>query len=206
MKEGLQEVRRHKGIAWLMGISVLVTFFLMPVATLFPLMTVVHFEGSTFQMSLIEMIWGGGTLTGGLILGIWKFKVRKVILINISYLVLGAYLIGSGLLPTGGFTLFVLLTVIGGLSAPFYSSPFTTLLQTYIAPTALGRVFSLFGSLSLLPAVIGLLATGFIADHIGITRAFIYAGTIITLLGIFSFSVTSIMQLEKKKRHTNTKI
>lgn len=40
MKAGIREVRRHKGLGELMGISVMVTFILMPIATLFPLMTV----------------------------------------------------------------------------------------------------------------------------------------------------------------------
>ena len=75
MYEGWKEVQKHPGLPWLMTISVAVTFFLMPVAVLFPLMTVTHFGGGTFQMSLVEIVWGTGMLVGGLILGIWKMKI-----------------------------------------------------------------------------------------------------------------------------------
>lgn len=200
MREGLREVGRHQGLSGLMTISVLVTFFLMPVAVLFPLMTVTHFGGGTFQMSLVEIVWGAGMLAGGLILGFWKIKVRKVLLINVSYLFLGIYILVSGLLPPEQFTVFVILTVIGGLSTPFYSSPFTTLLQTYIQPAALGRVFSLFGSLSLLPSLVGILATGFIADRIGVPNAFIIAGIVIFFLGVLSFFIPAIMKMENRKK------
>ncbi|WP_298616704.1 MFS transporter [uncultured Odoribacter sp.] len=204
MKAGVQEVRQHKGLGELMGISVMVTFILMPVATLFPLMTVNHFGGNTYQMSLVEIVWGSGMLLGGVILGIWKIKTRKVILINISYLVLGLYMLLSGCLPPEDFAVFVILTAIGGISAPFYNSPFTALLQTHIPSSALGRVFSLFGSLSLLPSMLGLLATGFIADSIGISRSFILGGVLILGLGIISFFIPSIMQLERRRKFRNS--
>ena len=155
-------------------------------------------------MSLVEIVWGSGMLVGGLILGLWKIKIRKVILINISYLVLGLYMLFSGLLPPQDFMIFVILTAIGGISAPFYSSPFTALLQTHIPSSALGRVFSLFGSLSLLPSMLGLLATGFIADSIGISRSFVWGGILILGLGILSFFIPSIMQLERKKKFKNS--
>ena len=44
------------------------TFFIMPVSVLFPLMTLNHFSGDAFQMSLIEAIWGVGSLLGGVTL------------------------------------------------------------------------------------------------------------------------------------------
>lgn len=198
MYTGLREVQKHPGLSWLMTISVMVTFFLMPVAVLFPLMTVTHFGGGTFQMSLVETVWGSGMLAGGLILGVWKIKARKVLLINFSYLALGIYLLISGLLPSDAFTIFVCLTVIGGLSTPFYSGPFTSLLQTYIDHSALGRVFSLFGSLSLLPSLVGILATGYIADKIGVSNAFLISGIVILILGVVSFFIPSVMKLERK--------
>lgn len=198
MHEGWKEVQKHKGMPWLMMISVLVTFFLMPVAVLFPLMTVTHFGGGTFEMSLVETVWGAGMLAGGMILGFWKIKVRKVLLINCSYLVLGTYVLVAGLLPSDAFVVFVSLTVFGGISAIFYNSPFTSLLQTYIEHSALGRVFSLFGSLSLLPSLVGILATGYIADNIGVSNAFLISGVIIFVLGMLSFLIPSVMKLEKR--------
>lgn len=206
MYEGWREVQKHPGLPWLMTISVLVTFFLMPVAVLFPLMTVNHFGGGTFEMSLVEVVWGAGMLAGGMILGFWKIKVRKVLLINFSYLVLGVYILIAGLLPSDAFIAFVCLTVIGGISAPFYSGPFNTLLQTFVERSALGRVFALFGSLSLLPSLVGILTTGYIADNIGVSNAFLISGIIMLLLGGVSFFIPSVMGLEKRSKKLKVKI
>lgn len=56
------------------------------------------------------------------------------------------------------------------------SGPFTALLQTQFKPIYLGRVFSLFDSISLFPSIIGLLVTSFVADSLGIGNIFIYCG------------------------------
>jgi len=56
-------------------------------------------------------------------------------------------------------------------------------------------VFSLYGSVAVLPSLIGLTATGFIADNIGIDYAFIYSGIVITLLGVVAMFVKSMLRL-----------
>jgi len=199
MKEGLREIYSRPGLLWLFVFVVLAAFFIMPVSVLFPLMTLNHFSGGTYQMSMVEVAWGSGMLLGGAIMGIMKLKVDKIILINTMYMILGLTFAFSGILPTSGFHYFVALTFIGGISGAVYSGAFTVVLQTTVEPAALGRVFSIHGSLTLLPAMIGLLQTGFIADRIGITNAFIIAGTTICFIGVVSFFVPAIRQMIGKK-------
>ena len=201
MKEGFNVVYRQPGLKWMMMLSIIVTFFLMPVATLFPLMTLNHFNGNAFEMSLVEVIWGVGMLLGGGILSVWKFKGRKTVLINASYVVLGLTFLFSGVLLHSGFIYFVILTAIAGVSAPFFHGPFTSLLQIYIHSSYLGRVFSLLGSASMLPSMIGLAATGYIADTIGVANSFIISGAVITLVGLYSFFVKPIRLLEEGTRN-----
>jgi len=173
-------------------LSVVATFCLMPVAVLFPLLTLKHFGGNTFQMSLIEIVWGLGMLAGGAVLGLWKIRSSKVALINWMYILLGIMLALSGLLPSGGFAIFVLLTTLGGVTAAIYNASFTALIQETVDPSLLGRVFSMFFSISLLPSLFGLLGTGYLADTIGISRTFVVLGSAICLVGMVSFLVPSI--------------
>jgi DHA3 family macrolide efflux protein-like MFS transporter len=56
----------------------------------------------------------------------------------------------------------------------------------------------------MLPAMLGLLLTGYIADHIGITNAFVISGAVITLIGAISFFVPSLMNLNKPAVKSNT--
>ncbi|WP_455638386.1 MFS transporter [Parabacteroides sp.] len=196
-KEAFAEVRGQKGLSWLFILSVIATFFIMPVGVLFPLMTLNHYSGNAFQISLVEAAWGIGALLGGAFLGIKKFKLNEISLINWMYMLLGLTFGLSGILPVSGYPLFVGLTAIGGISGSLYMASFTTVVQTRINPAVMGRVFSFYMSVSLLPSMVGLLSTGFLADTIGIGNTFIIGGGLVGLIGIISFLSPGIMELKK---------
>lgn len=195
---GIKAVTANKGLAYMFLFSILATFCIMPVAVLFPLLTLQHFGGGKFEMSVIEVVWGIGMLAGGGVLGIFKPSFNKVIIINSMHILLGATLTISGILPASGFILFVVLTTLGGLSASIYHATFMTIIQEKVNPAMLGRVFSMFFSIALLPSIIGLLSTGFIADYIGISLTFVILGSVIGLIGFVSFLVPELMKLDTK--------
>lgn len=198
MKDGFMAIRSNQGLKWVMVTEILITFFIMPVVALIPLMTLKNFSGTAYQVSLIELLFGSGALAGGILLGIWNPRVRKVVMINLSYVIVGVSIFITGLLPPSAFIIYAIMAVVQGISMPFYSGPFTALLQTQIEISFLGRVFSLFDSISLLPSMLGLLATGFIADAIGIANVFVICGIAIVMTGLLAFFIPSIMNLERK--------
>ena len=195
-KEALTEVRAQNGLSWLFILSIIATFFIMPVSVLFPLMTLDHYSGNAFQISLVEAAWGIGALLGGAFLGMKKFKLNEISLINWMYILLGVTFGLSGILPVSGYPLFVVLTAVGGISGSLYMASFTTVVQTRINPVVMGRVFSFYMSVSLLPSMIGLLSTGFLADNIGIGNTFIIGGVLVGMIGLVSFFQPSIRRLK----------
>jgi DHA3 family macrolide efflux protein-like MFS transporter len=195
--EGLREIYSKPGLLWLFILALTAMTFIMPVAALFPLMTLEHFKGDTYMMSIVEIAWGIGMLIGGAVIGYKRLNNYKVVLINLTYLVLGLTFLFSGLLPPSGFAIFAAITMVGGITMTMYSGSFTVIVQTMVDPVALGRVFSLYSSITLLPSMIGLLATGFIADAIGIGNAFIIAGCGISLLGITASLIPPIRTMVK---------
>lgn len=192
MKEGFHEIYSRKGLLWLFIIGIAVWFFVLPISALFPLLTLDYFHLGAYHVSVIEVSWGVGMLIGGALLGLKKIKISEVILINSMYIVLGLTFLFTGRLPESGFWIFMLLTLLGGVSMTVYSSAFMVVLQTTIEPSALGRVFSLYGSISLVPSIAGLAFTGVIADRIGVPNAFLISGIVIAILGILSFFVPAI--------------
>ena len=199
MREGLTTVLKNKGLAWIFFFSVLVTFFLMPVSVMFPLMTIKHFGGDAFRISLIEILWGVGALLGGAVMGAKVYKVNRVVLVSAMYLLTGLTFLFSGILPENGFVFFAIFTAIGGVSGAIYSSSFTGIVQTNIEPSALGRVFSMFNTSSLIPSMLGLIFIGFFAEGLGVSTSFIVCGAIILLIGIISFMVPSTFAIDKVK-------
>ncbi len=197
LHEGLKEIYSKPGLLWLFILALTAMFFIMPVAALFPLMTLEHFRGTTYMMSIVEIAWGVGMMIGGAIIGYKRLNNYKVVLINLTYLVLGLTFLFSGILPPSGFVWFAAITTIGGTTMTLYSGSFTVIVQTMVEPAALGRVFSLYSSITMLPSMIGLLATGFIADSIGIGNAFIISGTGIALMGLTAFLIPPIREMVK---------
>lgn len=195
LKIGIRTIGKYRGMPQLFLGSVSVTVLIMPLAILFPLMTVKHFLGSEYEMSIIEITWGVGMLIGGALIGLVKMPYNKAIVVNLTYILLGAAMAGSGLLPQNAFIIFVILTFLGGLVSAVYNACFTTILQERIEPGVLGRVFSIFMSASILPSLIGLLGIGFLADQIGISTTFIIFGAGIICVGLLSFFSPGIIQV-----------
>lgn len=199
-KEAFTEVRSQNGLSWLFLLSIIGTFFIMPVSVLYPLMTLNHYSGNAYQISLVEAAWGTGALLGGAFLGMKKFWINEISLINWMYILLGSTFLFSGVLPVSGYPLFVILTAIGGISGSLYMASFTTVVQTRINPAVMGRVFSFYMSVSMLPSMIGLMSTGFLADTIGIGHTFIIGGVLVGIIGVVSFFIPSIMELRNSFR------
>ena len=196
-KEAIMEVRNQYGLSWLFLLSILATFVIMPVSVLFPLMTLNHFAGNAFQVSLVEVSWGGGALLAGALLGLKKYRWNEILLINGMYIALGLTFLFSGLLPVSGFIWFAVLTALGGVCGSLYFATFTTVIQSRIDPGVMGRVFSFYMSFSMLPSMIGLLSTGFLADSIGLGNTFIIRGGFLCLIGIISFFIPSLISLKE---------
>jgi DHA3 family macrolide efflux protein-like MFS transporter len=199
LMEGLKEIYSKPGLLWLFIMALIAMFFIMPVAALFPLMTLDHFKGTTYMMSIVEIAWGIGMLLGGIIIGHHLMNNYKIVLINLMYMLLGLTFLFSGILPPSGFAVFATITTLGGISFTIYQGSFTVVMQTMVEPVALGRVFSLYSSITLLPSMIGLLATGYIADSIGIGNAFIISGSSIVLLGLGAFLIPPIRAIVKEE-------
>lgn len=197
LQSGLKAIYQNKGLTQLFLYAMIATFCVMPIAILFPLLTIGHYQGDKWEMSVVEIVWGIGMLVGGAILGVFKISIQKVILINIMHIVLGLTFILSGWFPSSWFVAFAIVTTIGGMAMSIFSAAFMTTIQEEVQPEMLGRVFSLYFSIAILPSAIGLLFTGLIADIIGVSTAFIISGSIIILIGICSFLTPSLMKLGK---------
>jgi DHA3 family macrolide efflux protein-like MFS transporter len=195
LKEGFQTVSNNSGLSLLFLYAMAISFVIMPAAIMFPLLTTGHYQKGKLEMGIVEIAWGGGMLLGGAVLSIFKVHHSKVILVNVMYVILGLTFIMSGALPENWFAAFVLVTAIGGISLSIFNGCFTAVVQIEVKPDKLGRVFSLYYSMAVLPAAIGLLFTGFIAETIGVQTAFLISGFLAVAVGFLSFHSERLMQL-----------
>jgi len=197
MGVAMHEIRMRPGLMWMFIFTVFASLAMVPVSTLFPLMTLEHFAGDTYMMSVVEIAWGVGMLAGGGLMSLERFKFNKVMLINAMYIILGATFALSGFLPAQGYHFFVIFTFIGGIAGAIFWGAFSVVLQSSLDSSVLGRIFSIHNSLIMIPAMFSLMATGFIADSIGVTNAFIIGGVMLVLIGVVSGFMPQIKAFAK---------
>lgn len=198
LQDGFSAIYKNKGLFALFVYAMLCTFFIMPVAIMFPLLTIEYYNGDKWEMSIIEIMWGVGMLLGGGLLSMITLRFSKISLINMMYLILGLTIGLSGYIPQKWFITYAVLTFLGGIAMAVFNASFMAVIQKEITPEKLGRVFSLYFSFSLLPSIIGLLFTGYIAENIGLENSFIASGILVMLIGMFSFITPSVIQLSKR--------
>lgn len=197
MAAGWHELVRYRGLIALTVLVTIAAFLYMPVGALFPLMTLQHFGGGAFDASMVEFAFGGGMLVGSLIVGKVTNRLggTRVTLSGIG--LLGITLLVSGLLPRSAFVVFVAACIVMGFTAPLFSAPVTAIFQATIDPAKLGRVMSLFGSLTLLATPLGLVAAGPLAQQLGVALWFAISGVLILLTGILAFLSPTIAAIDR---------
>lgn len=177
-KLGFQELSSKKGLWIIVLIGALSSLFIMPAASMYPLITMGYFNGTVGNAGLVQIIYSVGMLAGGTIIGLfgkWKDRMKPFLM---SYLVLGLTLAASGILPPNqqGFICFAALSALTGMAVPFFDTLLLSMIQQSFPMEQLGRIMGVVMSLLSLPGPLGLIFAGPVADQIGVEKLFLIAG------------------------------
>lgn len=170
----------------------------LPLSSLFPLMSSQHFGGTEWHGGIAEFAYAAGMLGSAALLGAKGEIKRKYLAMHLGLLVLGGTSLLCGLLPgqLSWFWAFAVLCALMGGGGNLYSVPYTVHVQQTIPPEAMGRVFSLIGSLMSFSMPIGLLIAGPVAERVGVGAWFLIAGAATLLIGAASLLITGRMREE----------
>lgn len=197
-KLGFKAIINNKLVSFIFLISAIFMLLYMPINALFPLMTTSHFNGSTMDVGIVEILFAIGMLVGSLLLSSSKMFQNKKTNIFISLFLMGLAITISGLLPNNMFYIFAILCAVMGFIGPIINGTVSTIFSEQIDPEILGRVFSNYLSLSVIVMPIGLFLSGIFADVIGINIWFLITGLLLMLLAFFHISKKLKYNLSKK--------
>lgn len=195
--QGLKYLHKQKGLFALVMIASLFSLAYVPAASLYPLMVLGYFGGTTYHAGLVEMAFSAGMLAGGLLLGLWGGPKRRIHIMAASAAVIGACLSGMGLLPPDGILFFGLFTLLSGLAAPFFSALFMALIQEKIRPDYLGRVLGVSSSLMSLACPLGLILAGGAAERIGAGPWFLFSGILCVVCAALCMLFPSVRRVDE---------
>jgi DHA3 family macrolide efflux protein-like MFS transporter len=199
---GMRYVRGWPGLMAILIMAMIINFVINPAFSLMPLLVTDHFGGGALELGGLQSSWGIGMLLGGLLLSIWGGFRRRVYTSLAGLVLSGISITGIGLAPQGSFPLAVAAIFVAGFMNPLVNGPLFAILQAAVAPEMQGRVFTLVGSLATAMMPLSLAIAGPISDAIGVRPWFVAGGAVFALIGVVSFFVPTIVQIEDNGHST----
>ena len=184
-----------RGKPWLWQLCLLCGLFSLasvPVASLFPLLSMDYFGGTAASASVVETAYALGMLAGSLLLGLWGGGRNKIPAMTGALFLMGGCLLAVGGLSPADFLPFTLLSLGMGLAAPIFQSLLTALIQEGVEGAYLGRVLGLSSAVMTLAGPVGLGATALFAEGVGLVRWFALAGGVVLLCGILCLALPQV--------------
>ncbi len=197
VKDGLDIIRKYKGITALLLTGMLYILLYAPVGVLYPHITMVYFNGSTAEAGFVEIIFSLGSLIGALLLGVLGSKISKSLGLIGSMTAYGAGVFISGCLNPDAYLTFVILSFFIGISVPFYHGIVRVIIQLTIPEDYLGRVFAVSRSSTLLAMPVGLAIAGPVADFLGANVLYMILGGLAVILALVLRNLNGYKNLHK---------
>jgi DHA3 family macrolide efflux protein-like MFS transporter len=196
-REGLAYLRNWPGLLMLMLLAMVINFLLSPAGALFPLLVTEHFNGGALELGWVNAAMGIGVFAGGLMLGAWGGFKKKILTSLLGLLILGTGFASVGFISGDAFLLAIASIFVVGVTLPMVNGPIHAIMQSSVAPSMQGRVFTLVGSLAAGIAPLGLIIAGPVADTLGIQTWYVIGGSVCVLMGVIGFFVPAIINIEE---------
>jgi len=197
VREGLRYALSWPGLLAVCLLAMLLNLVANPAISLMPILVTDHFDGGALQLGWMNSSWGIGLLLGGLILGAWGGFKRCIVTMLVGVIGMGIGKLLVGLTPATVFPLALVGLFFGAVMNSLCNGSASALLQEVVAPEMQGRVFTLVTSLCNAATPIGMAIAGPLADAVGVRALYVGSGVVQILLGIGSFFIPIIMQLEE---------
>lgn len=198
MREGVRFVRGWPGLMMVVTIATLINLLLNPAFSLLPILVTEHFGGSALELAWLESTWGIGVVLGGITLSVWGGFRRRIVTAMLSVTLMGIDTTVIGLTPATAFTLAVGAMFLDGFMNPIANGSLQAALQAIVPPHIQGRVFTLVASGAAAMSPLGLAIAGPVADALGVQIWFLIGGIATVIMGVGSFFVPAIMQIEDR--------
>lgn len=189
--EGIQYVKDSSFLKAFLKYYSIMSFLIVPIAFLTPLLINRIFGENIWYLTLNEMTFFLGSIIGGIVLSIWggfKSKIKTIAIASILSGILIALLGFANVL-----VVYLILMTISGVLMPYFNAPSISLLQEKTSQDIQGRIFSLVQLIATAMMPLGMIIFGPLADVVSIKYLLIVTGFFLSILGI-------VMLKDKKVR------
>lgn len=196
IRDGARYVLSIRGLAPLYLAVGLVVLTVIPTFSLTPLLVKQHFNGGVNQVAVMEGLAGVGMILGGVLVGLWNFRGRRVYVMLSSFSISCGTVAFTALAPPDGFWLAVFWWFVSGVSGAFGNAPFVALLQDRVPNHLQGRALALLNMVVGVAGPLGLAIGGPLAEAFGVRALYIGAGILSALVNLMALLPRSIREIE----------
>lgn len=199
MVQGFRYIASWKALLVLIVIGAIINFVASPGEMMLPMLVTVRLGGDVLKLGWLGAAFGGGVITGGLILGAWGGFKRKIATIFMSFIMYSITVFIFGFTTERLFFLGLSMWFMAGVANAIGNAPVGAIFQSVVPRDMQGRAFSLMISANSAMIPLGLLIFGPVADAIGIHMIYHIAGIVIIVTVLIGFYFGNVMDLENQK-------
>jgi len=189
---------RWKGGLFIMIGAMVANLLIVPAVSFVPILVTDHFGGGAFEYALLTSSLGIGAILGGLTLGVWDSKNRRIVVGMVSFVFMGLGIASMGVMPSWAFLPAVILFFFSGLMMSIGNGSIFAILQNMVPPQLQGRIFSLVLSGSAAMTPLGLAVGGPLIDILNVQFWFLIGGCVMAFVGILAFFSKAVMNIEER--------
>ena len=195
---GIKYVKNNIIINKMLKFFIAIYIVFTPVAFLYPLLIKRTFGNDLWKMTMTEIVWSLGMVTGGFIVSFTKNIKNKIRLFLIIYFILGIDFFLFGAITEFKTLLFTLF--IGGIFIIIGDTAETTFIQENTDTEMMGRVFSMINMIRVSIYPVSILFFGPLSDKIEIKYLICGTSVLLSLLAVSKLFNKEFMKMGKKEK------
>ncbi len=192
IKEGLKYAFTHPLIFNILLFGFLFMFMVAAPAFLTYLQVARVFGPEAWRLSILEAVFGIGMLFGSILIAAWGGFKNRLLTYFVAYIAIGIGTVGLGL--PFNFWVYIGFWAFVGFFISVSSPILTALIQEKVDPLYIGRVFSVFGLISMVSMPLGMVLFGPISDTVDVSLIILLSGVMMIIIAIYPLFKKSLMK------------
>jgi DHA3 family macrolide efflux protein-like MFS transporter len=204
MGAGIKYMVSWPGLLMMGLMATMLNFLLGPTTALTPLLVTKYFGKGALELGSLDSFFGIGMIAGGITLSIWGGFKKKIVTSLSGIIMFSFAILAIAIAPADKFWVMVASMFVIGFMMPMANGPIHALFQTLIEPNMQGRVLSLVSSVAQAMMPLSLIIAGPVTDATSYQTWFWIAGILNLVIGVGSFFIPAIINIESNHRQTQT--
>ncbi len=204
LRAGWRYILSWPGLLGLLILALIINFMLTPAGALIPIVVTKVYHGGVAQLGLVDSLFGGGVIVGGLALSIWGGFKKRIVTTMLGIFGIGAGILIFGLMPVRWYALGFAGAFLAGAMQVLANGPLSAIFQSAVDPDMQGRVMSLINAGATAMSPLSLLVAGPVADLLGVRSWFLIGGIACIGMAIAGFLIPAVMNIEQNAKKTES--